>query len=285
MVMRLLDRVRRRLPLGEEEAAILLRAFDYEPARTAAERQGQIEDIITTDDGLKYAALNYGKSQRTIRRWCENDLFPSARKTAGGHWRIPFDAIEEAEQHMPSGFTRKPKTIFGTKDWAELKADLKKFFRVIPTSIETDAGMRDVDSIELRSKRPPKIAPESFKALLRAIKGGVEPYLRLRLAARRIYAGNPDRRITTLMLANELGISLAGLYRHYGAVKIQRAIKEAQRPLKSGAAEQQEDAFPNEVAEMFAKLVGFNDYGKKSDDDEDKGDEIAKPTPKRRKSA
>ena len=228
MLGKLVYQQQRRLPLTEDDVAFLLRFFGYNPARTEQERHERIEDTITTDDSLKWAAQHYGKDPRTIREWCKLGFFPSAYRTPGKHWRIPFGAIREAEKHLPD-FARKPKTLLGSKEWAQLKPRLKNIPKGVRAAFEAHAAMQDLANTEFRKGRP-KVSTAAVDAMLRAYETGILPYLRLRLAARRLYAGDPTKPITRQMLARETGVSVATLYRHYGAEKIQRGGSWGQSP-------------------------------------------------------
>ena len=48
------------------------------------------------------AAKRLGEHRRTIARWCEQGVFPGARRrnprSERSHWQIPVEAIEKFEQ-------------------------------------------------------------------------------------------------------------------------------------------------------------------------------------------
>src|SRR5208282_2108084 len=255
MMGKLVYQQQMRLPLTEDDVAFLLRFFGYNPARTEQERYEQIEDTITADDSLKWAALHYGKDPRTIREWCKLGFFPSAYRTPGKHWRIPFGAIKEAEKHLPD-FARKPKTLLGSKEWAQLKPRLKNIPKGVKAAFEVNAAMQDLGSVEIRKGRP-KVSTAAVGAMLLAYEKGNPPHLRLLLAARRLYARDPTKPITRQMLARETGVSTATLYRHYGAKKIWEVVCEAKHPLKFEDVGTETLEASSEVASMFAEYESF----------------------------
>jgi hypothetical protein len=284
MFVKLLDHLSRGLPITEEDVAFLLPLFGCSPAMSAKERWERIDDIITTGDSLKWAALHYGKDPRTIRNWCKKGWFPSAYRSPGGHhWRIPFNTISEAETHLTPGLCRKPKSLLGSKDWVQLKPKLKSIFRGVKAAYETHAGIRDLSNRELRGERP-KVSLEAVDMMLHAYEAGHLSYMQLRLAARRIQAGDPTRRITRKMLARETGMSVAGLYRHFGAERIARVIGWAEQPLVSDDGDAKALEPLNEVGAIFSSFEGFDRNGFKVDFTENLVAQIPKRTPKRGKS-
>jgi hypothetical protein len=278
MFGKLLDLLHWRVPPTEREVAFLLRLFGYSPARTEDERQERIDDTITSDDSLKWAALHYGKDPRTIRAWCEKGFFPSAYRTPGRHWRIPFRAIREAENRLDA-FARAPKTLRGSKEWAQLRQRLKNIPKGVRAACEVYAAVQDLATTEFRAKRV-KVSVGAVDGMLLAHETGILPWLRLRLAARRLLAGEPTKRITRQMLARELGMSVAGLYRQYGADPIRRAIRQASRPLKSDDVGAETLSNLSEVASMFSEYEGFDDRGQKVDVVSGQVTEVGRPKPK-----
>jgi hypothetical protein len=224
----LMEKVLRGLRIREDEAQLLLRTFGLEPSATLEERMEKVEDRIVEDGSLKFAALYYQKDPRTIRRWCEKGYFPSATRTAGKHWRIPYDQIEEAEVRMEKKNGRNPKTIFGTSDWRNFRAAMRRVFRGIRTAREIEGALMDLSSTDFRHQRSP-LSESSIDLLKKASENGSLAALRLKAAARRIKAGHPQKMVTGLQLATELNLSRATLYRApFGARSVRAAIREAE---------------------------------------------------------
>jgi len=142
--------------------------------------------------------------------------------------------------------------------------------------------MQDLSNTEFRKGRP-KVSAKAVEAMLIAYKMGNLPDLRLQLTARRLYAGDPTKRITRQMLARETGVSVAGLYRHYGAKKIEQVIREANQPFKSGDAGTKTLERLSEVAQMFAEYEGSDKKGQKVDFVSGLITKANKPTPKRKR--
>lgn len=266
--MTLINSVRRGSPLTEEDGAILLEAFCYKSRRTQVQRTSSIDDIIGEVGSLKDVAFFYLKDPRTIRRWCEMKFFPTAYQTKGGHWRIPLADVLAGNVKVPEKFARKPKSLFGTKEWRELKARLKRVFRGLNSAWLLEGGLRDMSREELFGK-PFKVSEKAMSLATQVAKAGVEPDMKLRLAARRIRTAAPTKLITVTALAKEMGLSRASLYRlPYGAKRFERAIKEAGFPLKPGDPGSRGDESEDEahIREMFEQAEGYTDSGGKLSD-------------------
>lgn len=68
----------------------------YEGGQSEAE-----EDTEETEEGYfkaGYAAKRLGVTTQTLRRYCESGRIPGAKKTPGGHWRIPKTAFRVSEE-------------------------------------------------------------------------------------------------------------------------------------------------------------------------------------------
>jgi len=104
-------------PRCEELVYHVLRDKGRRPCRPLHLRLRELEDSISggsniPEGSLRLAALHFQKDVRTIRRWCARGVFPTAKRTAGGHWRIPFEDICKA--HPPAD-SRSPKTSLGLR--------------------------------------------------------------------------------------------------------------------------------------------------------------------------
>jgi hypothetical protein len=87
------------------------------PCRPLGQRLDELKDFISDganipEGSLRLAALHFQKDSRTIRRWCVAGVFPTATRSKGGHWRIPFDDIFQVRTPANS---RLPKTTLGLR--------------------------------------------------------------------------------------------------------------------------------------------------------------------------
>lgn len=188
--------------------------------------------------GLLAAALHYGKDPRTIRRWCEKGFFPSAHrsKRKGGHWRIPFTAIGEAQSRLPNGYARRPKNIFGTKVWREFKAEARELFGdLLAGAVEIESALKNRSQAELKSALKSKdkclLPSEPALDVLAAARASEKlDFARLCALACRLYLDDPH--LNASQLAKELGISTATIYRRFKASQIRGAIRAAAQPLR-----------------------------------------------------
>ncbi len=174
--------------------------------------------------GLQWAAVVFDKDPRTIRRWCEDGVFPGAFRTKGGHWRVPIQVVEEVRQKHPKGRGRASRTLWGTRQWKELKRFLDDFDRVggdILSWIAATQGMA-----------PSEVPPPAriVDHVLRARTLGRTEVARLYTAAIQVQTSDPDGRVRTAKLASALRIHTATLYRRYGAERIREAIRLAEGP-------------------------------------------------------
>lgn len=64
-------------------------------------REDTDEDTEEMEDGFYkagYAAKRLGVSTQTLRRYCESGRISGAKKTPGGHWRIPKNSFRVSEE-------------------------------------------------------------------------------------------------------------------------------------------------------------------------------------------
>ena len=85
------------------------------------------------------------------------------------------------------------------------------------------------------------------------------------------------------MLARETGVSMATLYRHYGAKKIWEVVREANQPLKFEDVGTETLVALSEVASMFAEYEGFDERGQKVEVASGQITKVDKPAPKRKR--
>ena len=227
--------------LTEQEGYLLLFLWGGKKEVTAESRRRK-RNVMALSAGnsksLHWAADCFSKDTKTIRRWCEKGHFPGAFKTAGGHWRIPFSAVQEVYERRPpwkypQGFGRRPKTLFGTKAWKQFKKDfLRPLFEGIERSCETEAALRD-DSQKQFSTTPTPPSEEAIEGLRRMVNGAAAKYGGLRFFARRLHLEDPCRRVTAKLLADRLNIHRSTLYRRFPKEEeVKSAIKAATTPLR-----------------------------------------------------
>jgi excisionase family DNA binding protein len=74
---------------------------------------GQLDGLETAGRWLDTAeaADVLGVSEKTVRRWCGDGRFPSARKTSGdtGEWRIPAAEVYRQPGHEEGGGEAVPR--------------------------------------------------------------------------------------------------------------------------------------------------------------------------------
>ena len=233
--------------LTEIEAWQLLGVYGQVSAPAQAIRQKRLNEMFGENGnphGLLPAALFYGKDPRTIREWCKKGYFPGAYRSKGGHWRIPFKMVHRAEERLPDGFVRKPKTIFGTKVWKEFKADAQHIFgRILGQAFETEAAFQDMSEGEFALARKTKgsgLAPSegtldvlerasAYDKPLETGKTHALDYARLAALAHRLYLNNPEANLNYASLASGLKISVATLYRRFKAREIRTALNDVKQ--------------------------------------------------------
>lgn len=213
-------------------------------------RQDQLKSAFNKNGkphGLMLAAMFYGKTPKTIRRWCKKGYFPDAFQTKGGQWRIPFRAVDGATDRLPVGFVRKPKTLFGTKLWKEFKADAQRMFGpLLGLAFETESAFQDMAegefAVALKTKaaslEPSEPAWDVLERTVALDKahGGKRTqsidFARLVALARRLRLNEPAAKLNHESLASVLKISVATLYRRFTSKQIRSALKTAGRSLR-----------------------------------------------------
>lgn len=255
--------------LNELEACQLLWVWRRKLVTPSCLRKARLERRFENSggrhDSLHLAAVLFGKDVRTIRRWCQQGLFPGATLTRGGHWKIPPKVIEAVRRAHPKGVGRRPRRVFGTRVWKEFEKDMMRVFgEGLLEAVEMEAAFRD-QSQSAFLKSAPAIGTKTLLKLKKAVATGQADYLTLRNLARRLYLESPDRRIDQRLLAAAFGIHLSTLYRRYSQKQIAAAINAAKRPLGKRRADlrtiakharasvDQEDKA--EIKEMFSDIV------------------------------
>jgi hypothetical protein len=200
----------RSLGLNELEACQLLWVWRRKLVTPSYLRKARLERRFENSGGrhhsLHLAAVLFGKDVRTIRRWCQQGLFPGATLTPGGHWKIPPKVIEAVRKSYPEGFGRRHRRVFGTRVWKEFEKDMMKVFgEGLLESVEMESALRDQSQSEF-VEAPPTIKTKTLLQLRRVVATGQSNYLKLRNLARRLYLENPDRRIDYKLLASALRI-------------------------------------------------------------------------------
>lgn len=258
----------RTVGIGEEDAAQLMYWWGgMKRVTTSADRNRKVIDAtaeIEWRGGLGYPAVYYGKAPRTIRRWCEQGFFPSAWRTSGGHWRVPPNAVREAERHLPLGYTRGPKNLLKTSAWKEFKREfIQVFCEAIPMAVEIEASAQNLSQEEFLSavankSRAVRPSSNTFDILARAHQLKSLPLTRLRSFARRVQMSSPEKRLTAVRLARALGVSLSTLYRRFGTDGLRVVIAGAHRSheaLEEDRDPHADDADSNTIATLFSECV------------------------------
>lgn len=255
--------------LNELEACQLLWVWRRKLVTPSCLRKARLERRFENSGGrhhsLHLAAVLFGKDVRTIRRWCQQGLFPGATLTPGGHWKIPPQAIEAVRKEHPKGVGRRPRRVFGTRLWKEFERDMWRVFgKGALESIEMEAALRDQAQSEF-VKSPPTLRIGTLLKLKKIVAAVQSDYLKLRNLARRLYLENPERRIGCKLLADALDIHPSTLYRRYSQKQVAAAVKAAARPLSQRKADMQaqaDDAKATDdekdkatIKEMFNRVV------------------------------
>lgn len=84
-------------------ASLLLNRFPAIHEKQRNEISQREEDTEEMEEGYfkaGYAAKRLGVTTQTLRRYCEAGRIPGAKKTPGGHWRIPKTAFRVSEQQV-----------------------------------------------------------------------------------------------------------------------------------------------------------------------------------------
>jgi excisionase family DNA binding protein len=180
---------------------------------------------------LKNLALQLGKSERTVRRWCDRGLIPGAYRTKGGHWRIPKEAIRRYDEIAKSAesFSRTA----WEKRWASGYGRTESERRIgWPLSLRVSAALKDLTYADIAT-----LGPEDDRFREFFTEPG-EPYISkgeemvaelgrenihflIHVATRELLA--KGRAVTASNLAKELGISRSHLYRRFSKKQLAAA--------------------------------------------------------------
>ncbi|MEI6033936.1 MAG: helix-turn-helix domain-containing protein [Verrucomicrobiae bacterium] len=170
---------------------------------------------------LKNLALQLGKSERTVRRWCDRGLIPGAHRTKGGHWRIPKEAIRRYDEIAKSAesFSRTA----WEKRWASGYGRTESERRMgWPLSLRVSAALKDLTYADIATLDPeddryrefftePGVLHITAGEKLVAELGREDIGLLLAVAARELTSTGQS--VSASNLAKELGISRSHLYR------------------------------------------------------------------------
>jgi hypothetical protein len=163
-------------PQAERMVYEVLRDKGRKPCRPFHERMRELEDSVSgganlPEGSLRFAAQYFQKTTRTIRTWCAMNVFPTATRTAGGHWRIPFDDIMKATTPANS---RAPKTTLGLRGRKQfLSAPMKLLlvFRSMIRAAELATPLSSAEKKRIFDRLMEHINPISSDTVLRAEVG------------------------------------------------------------------------------------------------------------------
>lgn len=189
-----------------------------------------------------YLQKHFGICRRTFGRWCARGDVPGAYRTRGGHWRVRKDtkAMLRKSVMCLHNKTRRDEVLDAIILYPlHLSKNLRRFFeslksqpnwaRIAEGKITLAAhGITDADfwdhklserdpekSNFLWNTSPPVRHPRAHEALKRNPLQTVAYLLR-----------HNGRKVTTVALARDLGVSVSTLYRRYGQLAVRVACEE-----------------------------------------------------------
>lgn len=202
-----------------------LSKLGFRAPATRQERRQKLEEKAELGDipegGLVFIALARQKDLKTVRRWCKQGLVPGAYQTPGGHWRVPFESVY-LPMPLVDKVARAPRSLMGNERTKQLLKAMN--FVLLEMGVLNVGKRRD----KLLGNDSAGFADKTRKAI-RAIKDVKEfKAARLYLAAQQAQfqqlKTRKVKRLTAGMLAKQLSISRATLYRQHTRAEIARAI-------------------------------------------------------------
>jgi len=170
---------------------------------------------------LKKLALQLGKSERTVRRWCDRGLVPGAYRTKGGHWRIPKEAVRRFDEidKNASAFSRTAWDKRWASGYGLTESDRRMGW---PLSLRVTAALEALTYADIATLVPeddryrefftePGVVHITAGEELVANLGRENIGLLLAVAAREL--ASTGQSVSASNLAKELGISRSHLYR------------------------------------------------------------------------
>jgi hypothetical protein len=178
---------------------------------------------------LRLLASVLSKSERTIRRYCEAGLIPHAKRTRSGHWRINYwrfnrrqyiVMLNRLSRRMRQKTEIRNSTLRMKNNVLKISDRAWNGYQLYLASV--DKLPEDVDTKEKRERLDFADNPIPGE-VWRAIEIDRKLALLLVGAKRLSIRGIPA---TAKNLAGELGLSRAGLYRHFRPSQVAKAFRD-----------------------------------------------------------